>query len=217
MSCNAFKSRNRFLLAFPCSVIIDFASRVGIHFDLLKDNQLPYPDEEFDCVLFLDVIEHVHETPRLILNSAISKLRKGGLLLVTTPNSVSLRKRIDVFRGRSNYPHLEQVFWSSVPWRGHVREYTLSEMKRLFKLMHLEVVEDFTFHSMLKTRIKNPVIKFVYKTVTSLVPNARDSILVLGKKPPCWEPVQADEEQFFRCFPQCHELDVKRKGERQNL
>ena len=198
-------------------LIVDFASRAGIRFDLLDGSELPYPDESFDCVMILAVIEHLHETPRLIMNSAVSKLRPGGLLLVIMPNSVNLRKRMDVIRGESNYPDLEQVFWSSVPWRGHVREYTLSETKRLFKLMRLEIVRSFTFHSMLETRIKNSIIKFVYKIVTSLVPNARDSILVLGKKPPRWEPVQADEEKFLRYFPQCHELDVKRKGERHSV
>jgi SAM-dependent methyltransferase len=59
--------------------------------DLLRG--LPYPDESFDAVLLLDVIEHLQDHDR-----AVSELRRvcrrGGVVVVMTPNTLKLTSRL---------------------------------------------------------------------------------------------------------------------------
>jgi len=181
-------------------LIVDFTKLVGIQFDMLKEQKLPYPDDTFDCVIFSDVIEHLHDSPRVILNDALAKLKPGGLLLITMPNSVNLRKRISVLTGHSNYQSLELFFWSPLPYRGHVREYTLQETKRLLRLMGLEIVEAYTFHGMLARRVHSSLAKSLYILLTTLIPGCRDSIAVVGRKPQGWRPILADSRNYLRYF-----------------
>jgi len=51
------------------------------------------PPQSFDAIVALDIIEHVL-SPRRMLERARSLLVPGGLLLVQTPNALSLRARI---------------------------------------------------------------------------------------------------------------------------
>ena len=79
--------------------IVNFSKRMGINF-YLQDNEdytIPFESNYFDVVTSLAVIEHLHETPRLILNSMGEHLKPGGYLVIVMPNSVNLRKRISVF------------------------------------------------------------------------------------------------------------------------
>lgn len=46
---------------------------------------LPLADATFDCVLMSEVIEHL-EVPEVSLREAVRILRRGGRLLITTPN-----------------------------------------------------------------------------------------------------------------------------------
>ena len=47
--------------------------------------QLPFQDEEFDCVCSFQTIEHVND-PRLMLTEAYRVLKPGGILLLECPN-----------------------------------------------------------------------------------------------------------------------------------
>jgi ubiquinone/menaquinone biosynthesis C-methylase UbiE len=46
---------------------------------------LPLPDASFDCILLSEVIEHLPD-PQVSIQEAARVLRRGGRLLVTTPN-----------------------------------------------------------------------------------------------------------------------------------
>lgn len=58
---------------------------------------LPFPDDSFDCVLLLDVLEHVDD--RRALAEAARVLRPAGLLLVAVPACPRLWSRRDVLAG----------------------------------------------------------------------------------------------------------------------
>ena len=52
---------------------------------------LPFPDERFDVVTLWNVVEHVHDTERL-LGEAIRVLRSGGRLFLLAPNYCAFRR-----------------------------------------------------------------------------------------------------------------------------
>ncbi len=57
----------------------------------IKDAGLPFASSSFDIVFMLDVIEHLLEDERTVLIGGLHRaLKKGGHLIVTTPNDESL-------------------------------------------------------------------------------------------------------------------------------
>ena len=69
------------------------------------------PDEYFDFVISFQVIEHVKDD-RLFLKEISRVLKNAGMLIITTPN-----KKMSITRN---------------PW--HVREYTVSELKKIMSV-----------------------------------------------------------------------------------
>lgn len=62
------------------------------------EERLPFDDESFDCVVFGEVLEHLVDPDRALQN--ISRvLRKGGSLVVTTPNMASWFNRLLLLAG----------------------------------------------------------------------------------------------------------------------
>lgn len=49
-----------------------------------KNNSIPYPDNFFDCITLIGVLEHIHRQD-LILSELNRILKPGGLLLVSVP------------------------------------------------------------------------------------------------------------------------------------
>lgn len=62
----------------------------------LNTDNLPYSDNSFDLVTCSEVIEHV-ENYRQVLREAKRVLKKGGLLILTTPNVLNMKSRIRYF------------------------------------------------------------------------------------------------------------------------
>jgi SAM-dependent methyltransferase len=70
------------------------AGVLGDAFRLVNlDGPLPWPDQTFDAVVSTEGIEHL-ENRFAFLRELARVLKPGGLLILTTPNIVSLRSRI---------------------------------------------------------------------------------------------------------------------------
>jgi len=171
-------------------LIMSFAQRENIKFHLIEDGVLPrFEKDFFDGVLIIDMIEHLHNSPRDLLNYLIDILRPQGFSFVAVPNSVNIRKRISVLVGKTNYCSLESFYFSKQPWRGHVREYTQMETEKLLRYQGLKVVSSSCINTVLHKheKLRNRYVKLVYKTITNMFPRWRDSILVIGQKPKNWK------------------------------
>jgi SAM-dependent methyltransferase len=165
--------------------VFEFARSFGVDVANVKD---ALPDGPFDMVMLHDVIEHLHDSPRELLNDMVERLRTGGFLFITVPSAVNIRKRIDVLRGRTNLPRYDTFYWYPGPWRGHVREYTKGDLEALNRYLGLELVELHACHHMLSVvpRWMRPF----YLAATALFPGWRDSWCYVGRKPGQWKAVR---------------------------
>jgi 2-polyprenyl-3-methyl-5-hydroxy-6-metoxy-1,4-benzoquinol methylase len=81
-----------------------------LHFFVHDFVREPYPTEkEYRTVLLFDVIEHIFDYNSFLQNIR-DVLQEGGRLILTTPNVLGLKNRIDFIIGRGKYfkqmPHI---------------------------------------------------------------------------------------------------------------
>ncbi len=146
----------------------------------------PLPEGSFDVAMFINILEHLHESPRQLLADVLSRLSPGGVLLVAVPSAVNIRKRLAVVRGRTNLPPYESFFWWPGPWRGHVREYTRDDLVLLADFLGVEVLELRSYHHMLDKIPRR--LRPIYRAITRVFPGWRDSWLLVARRPPGWRP-----------------------------
>jgi len=177
--------------------VLKFAKEAGVQVYAQDDHYtIPWEPESFDVVTLVNVVEHVHESPREILNFAGRYLRTGGLLLVAMPNSVNLRKRLSVLRGQSNYTPVRGFYENEGEWRGHVREFTAEETRQVVEWTGFETVQTKTGHTMARRRLGNPLMLGIFKGICVVFPSFRDSLLVAARKPEGWAPREPDPEEM---------------------
>lgn len=164
--------------------IASFARECGIDFKLANGGQLPFEKNSFDMIMLHDVLEHLHDSPRDLLNDLLELVKPEGLLFVTVPNAVNIRKRIDVMFGRTNLPPFESYYWYPGVWRGHVREYVKNDLIKLSEYLNLEELEIKSCDHMLS---KLPAsIRPGYLLVTSIFRGWKDSWLLVARKKQGW-------------------------------
>jgi SAM-dependent methyltransferase len=97
-------------------------------FDLERD-PFPFPDDEFDVVMWCEVIEHLVENPVLTLSEIHRVLKPGGMLVLSTPNVASIEHLLRLAVGGNIY----NPYHLGAGLRGtrHSREYALHELRHL--------------------------------------------------------------------------------------
>lgn len=64
--------------------------------------ELPFSKEVFDCILCIQVLEHVNE-PQKVLNEIFRTLKKGGLMCLTAPQGAGVHQPPNDFFRFTNY------------------------------------------------------------------------------------------------------------------
>ncbi|MBI2549619.1 class I SAM-dependent methyltransferase [Candidatus Woesearchaeota archaeon] len=116
----------------------------AIRHDFTK--KLPFRDAEFDTAVSCQVIEHVYDTD-FYLSEIHRVLKKGGTLLITTPNAVSLTDRLRVMFGKLPVTcevSLHYKIGSKEKPNGHIRPYTFPELRHQLQRIGFKVVEERT-------------------------------------------------------------------------
>lgn len=166
--------------------IVEFARSVGIDYLVARPGPLPFAPRSFDMVMAQDVLEHLHNSPRQLLNDLIELLRDGGYVFVTVPNAANIRKRIDLLRGRTNLSHFRFFYWMPDPWRGHVREYVRDDLTQLCAYSGLTSRELRSCHHMVHKKRWPWIARRTYEAATLLFPGWRDTWLLVAQKPIGW-------------------------------
>jgi SAM-dependent methyltransferase len=166
--------------------IMSFAKESGIKLKIAKGGKLPFEKKSFDMVMMHDVLEHLHDSPRDLLNNLLALVKPEGLLFITVPSAVNIRKRIDVFFGRTNLSRFEGYYWYPGSWRGHTREYVRDDLVKLSEYLNLEVLELRSFDQMLH-RLPS-LARWPYRLITIIFPGWKDSWLLVARKKRGWVP-----------------------------
>ena len=166
--------------------ILAFAEDCGIDFRVANRYDLPFEKDCFDIIMLHDVLEHLHDSPRDLLNDLLEFAKPQGLLFITVPNAVNIRKRMHVLWGKTNLPSFEGYYWHPNPYRGHIREYVRDDLIKLSEYLDLEVLELRSCNHMIQ---KIPVaVRPAYLFVTSIITGWRDSWSLVARKRPGWTP-----------------------------
>ena len=169
--------------------ILDFINGLGMTLDEAKDGDFSYEKETFDMFMTHDVMEHMHDSPKDILIAGLEAVKPEGYLYITVPNAVNIKKRINVMRGITNHPPYDQYYWYPKPWRGHVREYSRQDLVSLTEYLDCDIVELRAIHHMME---KVPAgFVGLYKLVTTIFPDWRDTWQLVAKKRKNWNPKRA--------------------------
>jgi 2-polyprenyl-3-methyl-5-hydroxy-6-metoxy-1,4-benzoquinol methylase len=110
----------------------------------LAHGQCPLAPESQDIVIFAEVLEHLKLPPRRVLQRVLAPLRRGGTLLLTTPN-IARQANIDRLQRGEN---ILEPFREDVPddrdvtnYVSHIREYTVQEMVDVVEGLRCRVVD----------------------------------------------------------------------------
>lgn len=181
--------------------ILAFARASGVDFRKTDGGLPDLSPGAYDMVTVCDVIEHLHESPRGLLITLIQSLRPGGILVVTVPNAVNIRKRFAVFVGGTNLPPFDSFYWYPGTWRGHVREYVRDDLARLSRYLGLESLELRGVHHMLSVLPRS--LRTPFRLATLPFPGWRDSWLLVARRPADWAPMSppADADGAFATMP----------------
>lgn len=131
----------------------------------------PFPDESFDAITLLDVIEHLDRYPDT-LASCRRTLKPGGLLFVITLNSGSLARPL---LGKKWSFHLDPT---------HVHMFSAARLRGAFVDAGLEPVTLTTISNFCSVGEGNPILKplrAIGRVVTT--PWLGDSLLGIARRP----------------------------------
>lgn len=160
-------------------------SRFQIPIDVynLDVDDLPYSDEQFDVVIFSEIMEHLFYGVPHALNEINKVLKKDGFLILTTPNLASISNRIRLLLGKSINWELsgEKHFFQRDIYKRHNREYTLEELMYLLKKSGFKIDRHF-YWNYPASASKKPLLKKFVNFVSRIIPKSKSIICVMARK-----------------------------------
>jgi len=125
----------------------------------INSDELPYEDNFFDCITFIDVIEHLIE-PYHILKEIKRVLKPNGVFIIGTANVASFSNRIRILIGRRPRTSFD-IGWDG----GHLLYFTPNELTELLKQYGFEVIGRYASGNLqlLRRLLFNLTGEFIFK------------------------------------------------------
>jgi len=101
------------------------------------ESEIPFADSSFDVVVAAEIIEHLRDTDRF-LEEIHRILKPDGFLVLTTPNFLSLGRRIFYLLGRNAY-HEASFTFPPTP-AGHLRYFSKDLLLGFLRYRHFGIV-----------------------------------------------------------------------------
>jgi 2-polyprenyl-3-methyl-5-hydroxy-6-metoxy-1,4-benzoquinol methylase len=184
--------------------ILTFVKDLGINFISQIDAKSSPANETFDMIMLHDVLEHLHDSPRNLLNDLLEMVTPEGYLYITVPNAANIKKRIRVLCGKTNMERFDSYYWYPGQFRGHIREYVKDDLVQLCNFLNLTIIELHGVDHMVDKKLPK-YIGIIYKAVTNIFPGWKDSWQLVAKKNRNWKPqknISKDKlERITRCSP----------------
>jgi 2-polyprenyl-3-methyl-5-hydroxy-6-metoxy-1,4-benzoquinol methylase len=99
----------------------------------IESFEFPYR-EEFDFILFADVLEHARD-PIRVLRQALPTLKRTGELIISLPNVANIVIRLSLLMGRFDYCE------RGILDRTHLRFFTLSALRKMIQEASCRILE----------------------------------------------------------------------------
>jgi ubiquinone/menaquinone biosynthesis C-methylase UbiE len=151
LSLNSLKMARKFL-AWP-----NMRTPKSLNFARCNVHALPFSDAFFDVIILTEVLEHT-SNPELVLSEVHRTLKVGGKFYVTTPNidgngflygrlkqltkkiGFRLKERRNIYKQIEESERLYDV-------KGHVREFTIEELKTMLLQVGFSNLRSYTRYS----------------------------------------------------------------------
>ena len=156
----------------------------------IEVDDFPFEKDAFDVILFGEVLEHLNYSPITPLKKIRKALKKGGKLVITTPNALSLINVFKLLAGHNLYPDLKEFCQEPIYYKGksffyrHNRLYTIKELRELtsqsgFKILSSGFIRQGIYK---KDLLEKVVLRSLISPLSLVFPQFRDFLWVVAEK-----------------------------------
>ena len=135
------------------------------------NKKIPFKDESFDVIFAGELVEHVFDDVKF-LNECYRLLKKGGSVILTTPNLLSLKNRFLMLFGFNPRYVLS-------PYHYHV--YTLKVLGEVFK-KSLFKYPKFKGNFIIYSKNREPILGGIFEALADFLPSLAEHFVIYAKK-----------------------------------
>lgn len=150
---------------------------------------IPLESESVDIAFSTEVIEHLIQ-PSHMLSEIKRVLKKGGVLILTTPNLTTLGNRLRLLTGKTIFQDIEEDELKNLTdWRPHFREYTMDELCDMLEREDFVVIwkkyQNLKWSSRMLLTLPplKRFFRYLYNFVPMLYPPFSQGIIITSRKP----------------------------------